>query len=128
MLKALFGFSKKNKEIYMHRVKQILEVELNIRTDRSINVNFPHFLAYLDHVEKYFYKKRTPEHCAIGMALIYWESLLLKETSQELAEAKVLAPELELITAKYGRSGALFPELLPRLNDTIDHYRGRYFG
>ena len=126
MLKTIFGFSKKNKEIYIHRIRCILIDELGINVEHKTNPNFPGYMGYIDHIDRYFYKKRTPEHCGVGLALMYWENLLETGAESDFREAKGLKPKLIKVINTYSKSGLLFPELTIRLNTVITNFSQKY--
>jgi hypothetical protein len=119
MLAGLFGFSKKNKEIFMHRVRLILTESLGINVDYRTNTYFPNYFVYMDWIEKYFYNKKSPERCAIALGMTYWETILEQGNQTKFEEAKTLKPKLVSIIDSFDNAGLISPEDTSRFNSLI---------
>jgi hypothetical protein len=126
MLRSLLGFSAKKKEVYVGRIRHILVNELGIDVDNSTNPNFLPFLGYIEIIDRFFYKKRTPEHCALFLAGDYWERLLLTENKKDFEEAVQLKPKFVCAINKYSDAGMLFPELTARFYNIVSVVSDKY--
>ena len=75
MLKAMFGFGKEKRIKFERQVFYILQQELGIDMDPESNPWFGRYTGYVDFLSKYFYQKRSAEHCALALALIFWKGI-----------------------------------------------------
>ncbi|MBT3986323.1 MAG: hypothetical protein HOE89_02180 [Gammaproteobacteria bacterium] len=120
MFKALFGFSKGKKNIFVRRIQYVLIEQMRIDINHDTNRYFLKLYPWDEIISNYFYNKRTPEHCAIALALIYLRSLLENGGGKEHREAKLLKPNIQILIDKFKNNGQLPWELIPRIDTELD--------
>jgi len=125
MLKTLLGLGDDKRDKFNARVAALLIQELGIDANYETNPNFEG-LGHVDLMSKCFYHRRTPEHCAMQIALSYLEKIVKGRPFSKNGEAVELEAKIRKSADFYTAQGALFPELKPVIVQVISKLRAEF--
>lgn len=111
MLKKLFGFGADKRAAFNEALAGNLRRYLNIELDPDLTPKIGVYTGFVDLSSQYFYKKRTPEHCALAIGLLYFKGLQSSGLSREESIAEQLAPKLIGAAEAFEREGTISTEL-----------------
>ena len=123
MLKKLLGFGREKREAFNQRVSYVLSRELEIDTDYKTNPWLGRYTGYVELMSEYFYKKRTPEHCALAIALIYLKGISGAGAHVDEAEAASLALKLVKVADGFAQHGYISPAIRDLLYENMKYQR-----
>lgn len=73
MLKKLFGFGADKRVAFNQALVEALRKHLNIELNPDLSPKIGVYTGFVVLSSEYFYKKRTPEHCALAIGLLYFK-------------------------------------------------------
>lgn len=111
MLKKLFGFGADKRIAFNQALVDGLRSQLNIELDPDLSPKIGFYTGFVDLSSEYFYKKRTPEHCALAIGLLYFKGLSSSRNLEEKSLSKQLAPKLIRAAEVFEREGKISDEI-----------------
>lgn len=121
MLKSLFGFGADRRAAFNQALTGNLRRYLNIELDNDLSPKIGVYTGFVDLSSEYFYKKRTPEHCALAIGLLYFKGLISSGNSQEKILSEQLAPRLISAAEAFEREGTISNELKQVLTREVNN-------
>ena len=111
MLKKLFGFGADKRAAFNQALVGSLRRYLNIELDPDLSPKIGVYTGFVDLSSQYFYKKRTPDHCALSIGLLYLKGLSSSGDSQEKSLSEQLGPRLIRAAEAFEREGTISTEI-----------------
>ena len=111
MLKKIFGFGADKRVAFNQDLVGSLRRHLNIDLDPELSPKIGIYTGFVDLSSEYFYKKRTPDHCALAIGLLYFKGLKSSGDLQEKSLSEQLGPKLIRASEAFEREGTISTEI-----------------
>jgi len=111
MLKSLFGFGADKRATFNQALIGNLRRYLKIELDSDLSPKIGVYTGFVDLSSEYFYKKRTPEHCALAIGLLYCKGLSSSGIPEEKILSEQLVPRLVYAADAFEKEGTISNEL-----------------
>lgn len=122
MLKKLFGFGADRRVGFNQALVEALRKHLNIELNPDLSPKIGVYTGFVDLSSDYFYKKRTPEHCALAIGLLYFKGLSSSRDFSEKSLSKQLAPKLIRAAEVFEREGSISNEMKKILIQDLNNF------
>jgi hypothetical protein len=107
MLKKLFGFGADKRAEFNNGLANTLRAQFSIELDPEKTPKIGIYTGFVETSSHYFYQKRTPEHCALAIALLYYKGLSSSGNAKENERAQDLRPKILSSAKNFALDGTI---------------------